>query len=66
MRECTEVFWNLAKPVAIAAGSQDPDGDARIIMAMADGLYFDALTKGEHDPALLRRGLRQALRSIAA
>jgi hypothetical protein len=34
-------------------------------MAMADGLYFDALTKGDHDPELLRRGLRQALRSIA-
>ena len=65
MRACTEVFWGLAKPVVIAAGSQDPDGDARIIMAMADGLYFDALTKGEHDPELLRRGLRQALRSIA-
>ena len=35
------------------------------VMAMADGLYFDALTKGEYDPDLLRRGLRQALRSIA-
>jgi hypothetical protein len=34
-------------------------------MAMIDGLYFDALTKGEHDLALLRRGIRQALRSIA-
>jgi AcrR family transcriptional regulator len=65
MRECTKVFWELAKPVVIAAGSQDPDGDARIIMAMLDGLYFDALTKGEHDPELLRRGIRQALRSIA-
>jgi DNA-binding transcriptional regulator YbjK len=65
MRECTEVFWNLARPVVLAAGSKDPDGDARIVMAMADGLYFDALTKGEHDPALLRRGIRQAVRSIA-
>jgi len=66
MRECTQVFWQLAKPVAIAAGSQDPDGDARIIMAMIDGLFFDALTKGEYDPELLRRGIRQALRSIAS
>jgi DNA-binding transcriptional regulator YbjK len=65
MRACTEVFWELAKPVVIAAGSTDPDGDARIIMAMLDGLFFDALTKGEHDPALLRRGIRQALRSVA-
>jgi DNA-binding transcriptional regulator YbjK len=65
MHRCTEVFWDLAKPVVVAAGSQDPDADARIIMAMADGLYFDALTKGEYDPALLRRGLRQALRSVA-
>jgi DNA-binding transcriptional regulator YbjK len=64
MRECTEVFWGLAKPVAIAGGSKDPDGDARIIMAMIDGLFFDALTKGEQDPELLRRGIRQALRSI--
>jgi AcrR family transcriptional regulator len=64
IRECTRLFWDLAKPVVIAAGSDDPDGDARIIMAMVDGLYFDALTKGEHDPALLRRGIRQALRSI--
>jgi DNA-binding transcriptional regulator YbjK len=64
MRACTEVFWELAKPVVIAAGSRDPDGDARIIMAMLDGLFFDALTKGEYDPALLRRGLRQALRSV--
>jgi len=66
MRACTEVFWGLAKPVVMAAGSQDPDGDARIVMAMADGLYFDALTKGEYDPDLLRRGLRQALRSISS
>jgi AcrR family transcriptional regulator len=65
MRECTRLFWELAKPVAIAAGSTDPEADARIIMAMVDGLYFDALTKGEHDPALLRRGIRRALRAIA-
>jgi AcrR family transcriptional regulator len=65
MQECTKVFWDLAKPVVIAAGSTDPDGDARNIMAMLDGLFFDALTKGEHDPALLRRGIRQALRTIA-
>jgi DNA-binding transcriptional regulator YbjK len=65
MHECTKVFWELARPVVIAAGSEDPDGDARIIMGMLDGLYFDALTKGAHDPALLRRGIRQALRSIA-
>jgi AcrR family transcriptional regulator len=65
MHECTKVFWELARPVVIAAGSEDPDGDARIIMGMLDGLYFDALTKGGHDPALLRRGIRQALRSIA-
>jgi AcrR family transcriptional regulator len=65
MRECTRLFWELAKSVVIAAGSEDADGDARIIMAMVDGLYFDALTKGQHDPALLRRGIRQALRSIA-
>jgi DNA-binding transcriptional regulator YbjK len=64
MRECTQIFWDLAKPVVIAAGSTDPDGDARIIMAMIDGLYFDAVTKGPPDPALLRRGIRQALRSI--
>jgi DNA-binding transcriptional regulator YbjK len=64
MRACTEVFWELAKPVVIAAGSTEPDGDARIIMAMLDGVFFDALTKGEYDPALLRRGLRQALRSV--
>jgi hypothetical protein len=65
MRECTRVFWDLAKPVVIAAGSSDPDGDARIVMAMLDGLFFDALTKGEHDPDLLRRGIRQAARSIS-
>jgi AcrR family transcriptional regulator len=65
IRECTRLFWELAKPVVVAGGSTDPDGDARIVMAMIDGLYFDALTKGEYDPALLRRGIRQALRSIA-
>jgi hypothetical protein len=65
IQECTRVFWDLAKPVVIAAGSQDPDGDARILMAMLDGLFFDQLTKGERDPALLRRGIRQALRSVA-
>jgi DNA-binding transcriptional regulator YbjK len=65
MHECTRVFWQLAKPVVIAAGSEDPEGDARIIMAMLDGLFFDAVTKGEYDPVLLRRGLRQALRSVA-
>ena len=65
MRECTRLFWELAKPVVVAAGSDDPDRDARIAMAMIDGLYFDALTKGDHDPALLRRGIRQALRTFA-
>jgi hypothetical protein len=33
-------------------------------MAMLDGLFFDQLTKGAPDPELLRRGIRQALRSI--
>ena len=56
IRECSRAFWELAKPVVIAAGSQDPDGDARILMAMLDGLFFDQLTKGERDPELLRRG----------
>jgi AcrR family transcriptional regulator len=65
IRECSRVFWELAKPVVIAAGSEDPDGDARVLMAMLDGLFFDQLTKGERDPELLRRGIRQALRSIA-
>jgi hypothetical protein len=50
MRGCTRLFWELAKPVVIAAGSADPDGDARIVMAMVDGLCFDALTKGESTP----------------
>jgi AcrR family transcriptional regulator len=64
IRECSRAFWELAKPVVVAAGSQDPDGDARILMAMLDGLFFDQLTKGERDPELLRRGIRQALRSV--
>jgi DNA-binding transcriptional regulator YbjK len=64
MQDCTRIFWELAKPVAIAAGSPDPDGDARNLMAMLDGLFFDQLTKGPPDPELLRRGIRQALRSV--
>ena len=55
----------LAKPVVIAAGSQDPDGDARVLMAMIDGLFFDQLTKGELDPELLRRGIPPGPRSVA-
>jgi len=64
IQECTRVFRELAKPVVIAAGSTDPEGDARIIMDMLDGLFFHHLTTGDPDPKLLRRGIRQALRSI--
>ena len=48
----------------VSVGPSDPEGDARIMMDMLDGLFFHHLTTGDPDPELLRRGIRRALRSI--
>ena len=45
----------------IADPSQVAPKDARQLSR----LFFDQLTKGERDPELLRRGIRQALLSVA-
>ena len=73
---CCLLMAPLPPPGAIQRAppaAQDPEalftaarnGERARVMAMLDGLYFDALTKAEYDPVLLRRGLRQALRAVA-
>lgn len=66
MSSGSSFFWRLVEPIAIAVGSEDPPRDARMIVAMLDGLLMDRITHDPPDPQLVVDGFRRALLSIQA
>lgn len=59
------LFWRLFEPVAVAAGSHDPPRDARMLVAMLDGLLMDWLTHDPPDDRLIVDGFRRMLVSLS-
>lgn len=52
-------FWRMVEPVAVAAGSENPPRDARVLVAMLDGLVADYLMRDPSDPDVLAAGMRR-------
>lgn len=63
MSRAAEVFWRLCEPIVLAMGSTDPVRDGRAMGAAVDGLLLDHLSHDPADPAIVRAGVRQLLRS---
>lgn len=61
MSGCAAAFWRLCEPIALAAGSQDPARDGRVVVAMIDGLVLDRLAHDPVEPEILVEGLRRLL-----
>lgn len=61
-----ESFLRILEPIVVAAGSQDPPRDARIALAMANGLMLEQLARPEPDfaTAVLPAALRKLLASM--
>lgn len=59
-----ESFLRVLEPIVIAAGSREPERDARIALAMANGLMLEQLARPEPDFAT--RVLPAALRKLLA
>ncbi|MGI8714224.1 MAG: TetR/AcrR family transcriptional regulator [Solirubrobacteraceae bacterium] len=58
-RRWTDAYLETIGALLERAGSRDPRGDARLLLAAADGLVFEQLASGEHAdlrPALRRLG----------
>ena len=54
-------MWRIISPIAVAAGSKDPERDARLLVAMLDGLIFDLLTRDPTAPDTFRAGVERLL-----
>ncbi|MEV4419565.1 TetR family transcriptional regulator [Patulibacter sp. NPDC049589] len=65
MTAAAEVFWRMCEPIVLAMGSADPVLDGRAMGAAVDGLLLDHLSHDPADPAVIRVGARQLLRSWA-
>lgn len=61
-----EAFLRVLEPIVLAAGSRDPRRDARIALAMANGLMLEQLARPEPDFAttVLPAALRKLLASM--
>jgi len=57
----TQRFRRMVEPIAVAAGSDDPSRDARVLIALLDGLIFDHLTREPRDREVFRAGLLRIL-----
>jgi DNA-binding transcriptional regulator YbjK len=59
-------FLRVLEPIVVAAGSHDPPRDARIALAMANGLMLEQLARPEPDfaTAILPAALRKLLASM--
>jgi DNA-binding transcriptional regulator YbjK len=64
MSEGAASFWRLFEPLVAAAGSQDAEHDARMVVAMLDGLLMDRFTHDPPDASLIADGLRRILASF--
>jgi AcrR family transcriptional regulator len=65
MTEAAAVFWRMCEPIVLAMGSKDPVLDGRAMGAAVDGLVLDRLSHDPADPAVVRAGARQLLRTWA-
>lgn len=65
MTDAARIFWRMCEPIVLAMGSTDPELDARAMSAAIDGLLLDHLAHEPVDPAVVRVGVRQLLRSWA-
>jgi DNA-binding transcriptional regulator YbjK len=65
MTEAALVFWRMCEPIVLAMGSTDPELDGRAMGAAVDGFLLDRLSHDPPDPAVVRAGVRQLLRSWA-
>lgn len=54
-------FWRMCEPIALATGSTHTARDARIMVAMLDGLLLDRLTRDPAAPDVSAEGLRRLL-----
>jgi DNA-binding transcriptional regulator YbjK len=66
MRAGRETFVRMLLPIAVAMGSTDPERDARLLIAMLDGVTLHALTGDPAEPptvdALSVRRMLEAIR----
>lgn len=65
MTEAAQIFWRMCEPIVLAMGSEAPQLDARAMGAAVDGLLLDHLAHDPVDPAVVRAGVQQLLRSWA-
>ena len=67
MRESRQLFVRLMVPVAVAAGSPEPERDAEMMLTLLNGLIFDELTSREpgHEPAIDPLALRRIIATVA-
>jgi DNA-binding transcriptional regulator YbjK len=68
LAEGRETFVRLVLPIVVAAGSRDPDRDARTLLAMLDGLVLHKLTAQPADappPVIEPEELRRLIESFA-
>lgn len=67
MRRGADAFLRVLQPLVVAAGSRHPERDARIVLAMANGLMLEQLARPQDDFAteVLPVALRQMLGGLA-
>jgi DNA-binding transcriptional regulator YbjK len=61
LARCGDTFARMAEPVAVAAGSKDPARDAKLLVAMVNGILFAQLSQPQENfateiaPAAVRK-----------
>lgn len=66
MRRGADAFLRVLQPLVVAAGSRHPERDARVVLAMANGLMLEQLARPQDDFAttVLPAALRAMLAGI--
>ncbi|HEY8584784.1 MAG TPA: TetR family transcriptional regulator [Capillimicrobium sp.] len=67
MRAARQTFLRMMEPVAVAAGSDDPEADARTLVALLDGLVLHQITVTPegHEPTIRPRDVKRIIGSLA-